>query len=257
MAPSAADLFDNLLKVKFDGTNFVDWYHSLSVFLKHENKFYVLESPVPKEPPATATKSVMDAWMKHKDDSSYVACLMLLTMISNLQTGMEHFGAYEMLNRLKEKSRLLIRLEQFETVKELLDCKMVEGSSVGSHVLKMKSCIERLERLGSPMQHELATFWILASLPESYGEFVQNFINNNWEMSISDLHMMLKIVEKNKKSKSSQALGIREGRVMKPQVEAKGMGRNKKGVPSKQVSKTKERPAKDDIATTVGKWDIG
>ena len=44
---------------------------------------------------------------------------------------------------------------------------MTPGTSVSTHVLKMKGLIDHLDKLGAPISHELATDLILGSLPES------------------------------------------------------------------------------------------
>ena len=74
-------------------------------------------------------------------------------------------------------------------------CKMEEGQSVSSHILRMKSYIDRLERLGTPMPTRLAVNTILGSLPKSYDNFVMNFNMQGWEKSLSELHLMLKTAE--------------------------------------------------------------
>ncbi|XP_071699748.1 uncharacterized protein [Rutidosis leptorrhynchoides] len=86
-----------LEKEKLNDTNFLDWYRNLRIVLKVEKKSYILDGPVPEEPPANATKSIRDAWTKHTDDSTEVACLMFATMIPDLQKDLEHHVAFEML----------------------------------------------------------------------------------------------------------------------------------------------------------------
>ena len=48
-------------------------------------------------------------------------------------------------------------------------------SPVGSHVIKMVGYTQRLEKLGFLLGHELATDFILVSLPPSYGNFISNY----------------------------------------------------------------------------------
>ena len=43
-----------------------------------------------------------------------------------------------MIARLKEMFQEQARIERFSTIKALLSCKMVAGSSISPHVLKMK-----------------------------------------------------------------------------------------------------------------------
>ncbi|KAH1057346.1 hypothetical protein J1N35_035411 [Gossypium stocksii] len=55
---------------------------------------------------------------------------------------------------------------------------MVEGTPVGTHVVKMICYIERFEKLGFPLGVELATNVILQLLPNTFSQFVLNFNMN-------------------------------------------------------------------------------
>ena len=81
---------------------------------------------------------------------------------------MEDMEAYDMIIHLKEMFQEQARHERFAVTKELNSCKMAPGSSVSTHVLKMKSYIDKLEKLGSPVTREMATDLIIGSLPPSY-----------------------------------------------------------------------------------------
>ena len=74
---------------------------------------------------------------------------------------------------------------------------MTHGTSVSAHVLKMKGLIAKLDKLGAPISHELATDLILCSLPESYDQFFMNYNMHHMEKYITELHGMLKNVETN------------------------------------------------------------
>ncbi|XP_071709438.1 uncharacterized protein [Rutidosis leptorrhynchoides] len=227
-----------LEKEKLNDTNFLDWYHNLRIVLKVEKKSYILDGPVPEEPSANATKSIRDAWTKHMDDSTEVACLMLATMIPDLQKDLEHHDAFEMLKQLKEMFQQQARQQRFETVRALHACKMTEGTSISSYVLKMKSYIDRLERLRSSIGPELAIDLILNSLPKSCDQFVLNYNMNNLEKSISELHLMLKTIEKNIPSKTSEVLMIREEKIKKPQAKGK-LAKVKENLRVKATTKAK------------------
>ena len=43
-----------LEKDKLDNTNFMNWYRNLKIVLRAESKMYVLEQPIPDEPPQQA-----------------------------------------------------------------------------------------------------------------------------------------------------------------------------------------------------------
>ncbi|PWA55806.1 zinc finger, CCHC-type [Artemisia annua] len=82
-------------------------------------------------------------------------------------------------------------------------CKMEEDQSVSTHVWKMKSFIDRLERLGHPMSRVLVVNTNLGSLPKSFDNFVMNYNMQGWDKTLGELHATLKIVEKNVSSKSA------------------------------------------------------
>ena len=91
-----------LEKDKLNGLNFLDWFRNLRIVLKQEWKLYVIEQPVPNEPPANSSRADRDAYRKHLDDMVDVGCLMLATMNPELQKQHEDMVAYEMIEHLKE-----------------------------------------------------------------------------------------------------------------------------------------------------------
>jgi hypothetical protein len=87
------------------------------------------------------------------------------------------------------------RTERYNISKSLFACKLVEGSPVRPHVIKMIGYIETLEKLGSEPKPDLAIDVILQSVPASYEPFIMNFQMNGMEKTLAGLHGMLKIVE--------------------------------------------------------------
>jgi gag-polypeptide of LTR copia-type len=175
-----------LEKDKLNGLNFMDWHRSLRIVLKQERKLYVLENQVPNEPAASATQAEKDAYKKHSNDAIDVACLMLATMTPELQKQHEEMIAFDMIEHLKELYQGQARQERYDTSKALFQCKMAEGTPVGTHVLKMIGYIESLEKLGFKLRKELATDVILQSLPESYSQFIINFNMNEIDKTLPD-----------------------------------------------------------------------
>ena len=84
-----------LEKDKLTGTNFLDWYRNVRIVLTQERKLYVLDNPIPEQPAANAPRAQKDAYEKHQNDSMDVACLMLVTMVPEIQKNLENMGAYE------------------------------------------------------------------------------------------------------------------------------------------------------------------
>ncbi|KAD4586260.1 hypothetical protein E3N88_23861 [Mikania micrantha] len=235
-----------LEKDKLKNSNFMDWYRNLRIVLTADNKLYVLETPIPEEH-VNATSAARKAYDKHVDDSVKVSCLMLASMIPELQKSLEHMKAYEMIQHLLEMFQQHSRHERFEVIRSLLGCHMQEGSSVSTHVLKMKGFIDHLARLDCPLTNELAGDIILNSLPKSYDQFTLNYNMNACNKTIPELHMMLKTAEMNipGSNKAGSVLMIKGGPVEKSNgkgkksMKGKGKGKGK----SKVVAKTK--PLKD------------
>ena len=139
-----------------------------------ERKLYVLDEPIPEEPAANVPRAQRDTYTKHQNDLVHVKCLMLATMESELQKQMVDMEAFTMIAHLKEMFQEQARIERFATIKALLSYKMVAGSLVSLHVLKMKGYLDHLEKLGLPISQELATDIILQTLLDAYDGFVMN-----------------------------------------------------------------------------------
>ena len=197
-----------LENAKLDNTNFIDWYRNLRIVLRAEKKEYILDQPIPDEPASGAARR---AWERHVDDSQDVTCLMLATMIPDLQKNLVDLSAFDMAVQVRTMFQQQARHERFEVMRSFITTRMQEGSSVSSHVLKMKSFVDQLGRLNAPLSNELATDVILSSLPKSYNQFVLNYNMNGWERTVSELHQMLKTAESNIPTKGGPILAIREG----------------------------------------------
>nr|GFD08118.1 zinc finger, CCHC-type [Tanacetum cinerariifolium] len=104
-------------------------------------------------------------------------------------------------------------------VRDIHVCKQEDGQSVRSYVLKMKSQIDNLERLGHAMSQNLAAGLILVSLRKEYDGFVQNYNMHGMEKTVTELHVMLKLHEQTlPKIDVAPALHvIRAGKVQKKQ----------------------------------------
>ncbi|KAJ9551763.1 hypothetical protein OSB04_015808 [Centaurea solstitialis] len=248
-----------LEKDKLTGSNFLDWERNLMIVLRNERKWYVLEEPFGEAPPANAPAAARNAHKKHSDDLLDVACLMLATMSPDLQAGVINTNAYDMIRQLRDMFQTQARTERYDATKAFNECKMVKGTSVSDHVMKMKRHLDHLERLGHPVPLQLATDTILNSLSEDYRPFVVNYNMNNMEKTIAELHSMLKTAELNmgNKNKTKDVLMVKDGGVKKKNGHAstskgkgpvqaiqsapkkgKGKGKGKKVKPNKARPKT-------------------
>ncbi|KAJ9552727.1 hypothetical protein OSB04_016772 [Centaurea solstitialis] len=252
-----------LEKDKLTGSNFLDWERNLMIVLRHERKWYVLEEPLGEAPPANAPAAARNAHKKHSDDLLDVACLMLATMSPDLQAGLINTNAYDMIRQLRDMFQTQARTERYDATKAFNECKMVKGTSVSDHVMKMKRHLDHLERLGHPVPLQLATDTILNSLSEDYRPFVVNYNMNNMEKTIAELHSMLKTAELNmgNKNKTKDVLIVKDGGVKKKNGHAstskgKGPVQAIQSAPKKGKGKGKGKKVKPNKARTENRCFI-
>ncbi|KAJ9565839.1 hypothetical protein OSB04_001805 [Centaurea solstitialis] len=252
-----------LEKDKLTGSNFLDWERNLMIVLRHERKWHVLEEPLGEAPPANAPAAARNAHKKHSDDLLDVACLMLATMSPDLQAGLINTNAYDMIRQLRDMFQTQARTERYDATKAFNECKMVKGTSVSDHVMKMKRHLDHLERLGHPVPLQLATDTILNSLSEDYRPFVVNYNMNNMEKTIAELHSMLKTAELNmgNKNKTKDVLMVKDGGVKKKNGHAstskgKGPVQAIQSAPKKGKGKGKGKKVKPNKARTENRCFI-
>ena len=223
-----------LEKEKLTGTNFLDWHRNLRIVLRQERKLYVLDEALPEEEPgASATKAQKDAYSKHLNDSIDVTCLMLASMNSELQKQFEEMDAFMMIGQLKAMFQEQARQERFNTIKAFINCKLAKGSPVSPHVLKMKSYLEQLQRLGLEISRELAIDLVLQSLLDTFDQFVMSYNMHGMEKTLTELHGMLKTAELNIKS-TSEVLMVQKGKNPKKRDREQRKGKAK-GVKTSKV----------------------
>jgi gag-polypeptide of LTR copia-type len=117
-------------------------FRTFTIVLRREKLEYVLNTPVPVQSATCCSAKEVIRYNKHKEDE--------LDVLSFL-------------------------VKKFKVTKSLLSHKMTEGSSLDTHMLRMTSDVEKLEKLNSPLSKEFATDVILNSLPPSYYNFIRNY----------------------------------------------------------------------------------
>ncbi|GKA27145.1 retrotransposon protein, putative, ty1-copia subclass [Tanacetum coccineum] len=192
-------------KQRLTGPNFIDWYHNLRIVLSVEDKLPFLKQPIPAMPVPPARQ------------------VLPLNVLAT-------YAAWV------KASKEIIEQKLLQTVREFHACKQEEGQSVSSYVLKMKSYIDNLERLGHAMTQNLAVSLILVSLRKEYDSFVQNYNMHGMGKTVTELHAMLKLHEQTlpKKDVAPALHAIRAGKAQKkihknkkPQLAARGNNHGK------------------------------
>ncbi|XP_057246652.1 uncharacterized protein LOC130590381 [Beta vulgaris subsp. vulgaris] len=122
---------------------------------------------------------------------------MLAAMEPSLQKRFASLDAYSIIRQLKTMFQQQARIERYETHKAILECSLVEGKPVATHVFEMIGYFEAMERLGFPYSQELATDIILHSLHKGFNTFRLNFNMNGVSKTLAELHGMLMTAEQN------------------------------------------------------------
>ena len=78
-------------KVKLDNTNYNVWTCNIKMDLRFEDKEYILEKPLDENEETKATREEMFSYIKHYNDATKVAYIMLATMTSELQRHYEDY----------------------------------------------------------------------------------------------------------------------------------------------------------------------
>ncbi|GKE46960.1 zinc finger, CCHC-type containing protein [Tanacetum coccineum] len=201
----------------------MEWYCNLRIVISTEDKLPFLEQPIPVLPvPPEGQANPSDvvtthqAWVKAQKE---IVGLMLMTMDPDIQKNLEHLGSYDMLKKLKTLYVQQVDQELLQTVREFHACKQEEWQTVSSYILKIKSSIDNLERLGHAMTQNLSVSLILVSLRKEYDSFEQNYNMHNMGKTVTELHAIVMLHEQTLSPKEvAPALhAIRAGRIQKNQ----------------------------------------
>ncbi|XP_009617455.1 uncharacterized protein [Nicotiana tomentosiformis] len=117
-----------------------------------------------------------------------VQCYILASMSNLLQHQHQSMeSVYDILVNLKEMFGDQNCAAKQTFMKALLNIKMVEGSSVTDHVLKMMRLLNGLEVLGANMDKDTQVEMILQTLPNSFQQFHLNYNLNKMDLSLVKL----------------------------------------------------------------------
>ncbi|KAB2620910.1 hypothetical protein D8674_039387 [Pyrus ussuriensis x Pyrus communis] len=216
-----------------EGHNFPTWYRNVKILLTLEKIIYVLDKPLPDIPLGPeATEDERAKYDKHVEDDTQAKCYLLASMNEELQR--QHEGmdsAFSIILHLTELYGEGTRNRRFNT---------------------MIGFIEQLENLGTPLDGELAQDFILASLPDSFSQFVMNYNMNKMDHTLSELLNMLVTAEKTMKENvvGTVAVAYNKPSSSNPKPYGKGKGKEIKSPtpkPKGGVKKEKGNGAQGDL----------
>jgi hypothetical protein len=116
----------------------------VKIVLKQEKRLYVLENPIPNAPIEDVEEEVMNEHQRHVDDDEQNIRVILASISLEFQRQYRNMDVHTMIMHLKEIFDEASWIERYETSNKLFCYKMIEGSLVNTHILKMIDYIEKL-----------------------------------------------------------------------------------------------------------------
>ena len=130
----------------FSGPNYVDWKRNLIIVLTAESPELAL---------VDATDEQRDSFNKWHEADEMAKCYIMASMTNVLQKQCQGLViAQDMMLHLKEMFGEQSRSARQTAMKNLMSTKMVEGTPIQEHVLKMISFINELGMLGAKIDSE-------------------------------------------------------------------------------------------------------
>ncbi|KAL0401895.1 UNVERIFIED_CONTAM: hypothetical protein Slati_4219400, partial [Sesamum latifolium] len=153
---------------------------------------YILDKPLPTALPEGSSPKERLTIEKWHEENRKVRSIILALMTNEIQ---------KQYNRLEDVPSIMLHMKdvyavtdrhiRYAVTKAFFGTKMVKGSSVHSHGVKMLSFVEKLEDLKAGLNNDTYIDVILQSLPPSYDSFIVNYNMNGLEKSIHELINML------------------------------------------------------------------
>jgi hypothetical protein len=192
--------FNPLAKIldynRLTGPNYFDWKRNLIIVLTADKIVYVLNAKPPELALIDATEEQRNAFDKRHEADETAKCYILASMTNVLQKQCQGLVIVkDMMFHLKEMFREQSRSARQTVMKKLISTKIVLGTPVREHVLKMISFINELDMLGAEMDAETKVDAILSSLTDSFNHFIMNYNMNKIDVTLSELLNMLQATE--------------------------------------------------------------
>ncbi|XP_059669595.1 uncharacterized protein LOC132314797, partial [Cornus florida] len=131
-------------------------------------------------------------------------CYILASLSNVLQSQhLQYLTSADIMLNLKEMFGQIGKSARQNAMTNLMTIKMVQGTSVREHALKMIGFLNELEIFGCNLDGELQVDMIIASLPDSFNSFRVNYYMNKLEYTLAELLNELVTFEGINKSKGA------------------------------------------------------
>ncbi|KAL0439559.1 UNVERIFIED_CONTAM: hypothetical protein Slati_2438900 [Sesamum latifolium] len=199
------------------------------IVLDFENQRYVLDNLLPTALLEGSSPEEHVTFEKWLEDNRKVRSSMLASITHKIQKQYDRSDDVpSIMLRMKEVYAVPDWHIRYTVIKAFFRTKMIEGSSVQSHGVKMLFLMEKLEDLKAELDNDTYIDVILQSLPPSYDPFIINYNMNGLEKMIHKLINML-VQYESTTHKSAPAVLVREASTSKSKGKRAGCWKRKKG----------------------------
>ncbi|XP_075475347.1 uncharacterized protein LOC142506082 [Primulina tabacum] len=149
----------------------------MNILLINESYHFVLKENCPPVPPANTSRTVSQAYNNWIVANNKARCYLLASMNEVLSAKHEAFEtAKEIMESLQQMFGRPSEQERYEAVKEVMNCKMKNGSSVREHVLKMINHFNDADINGANIDEKTQFGMILETLSSAFFNLGQTML---------------------------------------------------------------------------------
>ncbi|KAL0361826.1 UNVERIFIED_CONTAM: hypothetical protein Sradi_3867100 [Sesamum radiatum] len=141
---------------------------------------------------------------------------------------------------------------KYSAIKSFFGTKMIEGSSVQEHGVKMLSIVEKLKDLKAELAKVMYIDMILQSFPPSFNSFIVNYNMNGLDKNLHELINMLVQYEA-MIEKSTPSVLVEEASTSEVKGKGAGRWRRKKGKTESATTSTQSSPPVAQLGMSRGK----
>ncbi|KAL0411624.1 UNVERIFIED_CONTAM: hypothetical protein Slati_3752100, partial [Sesamum latifolium] len=179
---------------------------------------------------------------KWHEDNRKVRSIVLASMTNDIKKQYDrHDDVQSIMLRISQIYAVPDRHIRYATTNAFFGTKIIEGSFVQEHGVKMLSLVEKLKDLKADLAKETYIDVILQSLPPSFDSFIVNYNMNGLDKDLHELINMLVQYEKTIE-KSAPSVLIREASTSKAKGKGARRWRRKKGKTESTTTSAQSAP---------------
>ena len=181
---------------KLIGPNYVDWKRNLDIVLTSEEIKWVIKEISLSTPNEHSTQEEKDNYHSWQRADQKTKCIILGSLDNVLQH--QHVfmpTTYDILVSLHEMFGGKGRPTKQVALKAIMDTKILEGTPIRDHMIRMIRLFNQMKIIGDKMNGETQVDTFLETLSDSFKQFKLNYNMNKMVMSLIELMRELQMVE--------------------------------------------------------------